>query len=140
VKGLTERLKAAAYASGGMFDAFEGILAETIREISRANPTRVGLNLMSILLPAPKLQRPRVKFLPLENHEVSLSSSTATETLTVYYTPWIIAPRILHPPKVQIGDSVVGVDGFGIDVVGANPAGSLLGLDGSYKRPAPPDR
>jgi hypothetical protein len=39
MKALAERLKAAACSGVGMFDAFEGILAETIREISRANPT-----------------------------------------------------------------------------------------------------
>jgi len=121
VEPLTE-----AWKTDNQWDNFEAVFAKALRDISQKNPTVVGSNLLSVYLPNPSRSFPRVKFMPNEEHVVSVRNRDGVmEKAIVYYTPWMISSKLLHPPSAQVGDNKLDLDGTPIFVVGAKPSGSI---------------
>jgi hypothetical protein len=136
---LFERLRLAYRSTlpNMRLDALEAVLADCIRNVSRLN-AGVGSDLLIVIIPFPKLARPRVKFLPEHEHRITLSNFAHTETLAAEYTPWLIGPSILHPPALNVGGSTVVLNGVAVDIVGSTPTGHIKAVTSSYKRVGPP--
>jgi hypothetical protein len=118
-------------------DTFEAVLVERVREVSKVN-AGVGPDLMSIVIPFPKIGCARVKFLPEHECSVVVSEQTTAEVLTASYTPWLIGPSILCPPTLTVGGFHVGLDGVKVDIIGSTQKGPVIFASSSYKRPGPP--
>lgn len=126
-----------ASRSKDVLEAFESILAKTIRVVSATNSS-VGPNLMSVIIPSARRGSPRVRFLPSLEHQIEVRSAGELRVLSASYSPWLIGPGILYPPSIIVGTHSVILGGIEVTIQADEPTGSIMGLSSTQKRPPAP--
>jgi hypothetical protein len=119
-------------------DESEDFLVNTVREVSSNNPTSVGANCISILLPPPTLFPIRIRFLPAIPHIATFTRNNLKSYIPVAFTPWIISPWLVCSPSVMVGSSYLQVGPHKIIIEAPTPKKGLLGFMGSLHRPPAP--
>lgn len=136
-KWIMPKLKAASSTQSAVDDV-EAVLAEVIRKVSATNPA-VGPNLMSIVLLNPRRPLAHVGFLPHSEHQIVTPRPGSSEILSVHFSPWIVGPDHLLPPRAEIGTSSLNLRGVFVEVAGAPPPTSgILALSVPQPRPREP--
>lgn len=118
-------------------ETLEQIFVNLIRETSGASAL-VGSHLLSVVLMRPGLGIAGCRFFPLTPHLARIASPTQSQTVEVAHTPWAVSSGIAYPPSLEIGHSIVGLDGIDFHVFGAEPQGRLRSMSSSLRRPPPP--
>jgi hypothetical protein len=118
-------------------DQVERVLADIVEQISR-NDVTVGPDVMSVVLKRPDLGGGYSHFITPQPHQIGIESGGTSSNIAVAYSPWIIGPRSISAPSLEVGNSMHSLDGFEFEVIGAPSTGSTVILKKSLHRPPPP--
>ena len=120
-------------------DTLDQIFVDLIRETA-GDFASVGAHLMSVVLMRPGLGICGCRFRPLTPHFAIITNPTEPQTVEVSHTPWVVSSSIAYPPSLEIGKSILNLDGIDFHIFGAEPRGSLFSMTSSMRRPLPPHR
>lgn len=113
----------------------EEALSNAIKDMA-ARDARVGGDVLSVVLPHPKLAPGAAFFRAARDWPARIEAPGRRVAVAhADHTPWIITPNLMAPPSAQVGDIIYDLGGYEVVVRGAPPRGGLLGLQTSVARP-----
>jgi hypothetical protein len=118
-------------------ETVEQIFADVIRGTSSQSAS-VGSHLLSVVLMRPDLGKSGCRFLPMEPHFAVLSSDRGSHHVQVAHSPWLVSSGCARAPCIEIGDSVLELDGYPFHIFGAPGKDGVVGLSSHVRRPPPP--
>jgi hypothetical protein len=121
---IHDGLHASAQLGSVPADEAERLLVEAIRRCSQLSNGRIGRHCMSILIQPEGAVR--LRYLPDGGApKVRLSTARGEMLVDGTFSPWVITPAVIVPPRVMVGSGPESIGGLPIVIDGpAPPAGT----------------
>lgn len=120
---------------GPSAEAMEAAAVRAIRARA-AKDTRVGADVMSVVLPRPDVGRGRAVFHAARDWPAAVETSSRRMAVAhANHMPWIVAPHVIVPPSALVGEMIYDLGGYEIVLCGARGEKGVLGMQTSLARP-----